>query len=224
VTAYWLARLTAPLAFATRAGTARKLFRFALAEHESMLELRAAAARCASPERRALYLRHALDEQRHATTFARHAAEIRAELGRPGYGAPRTDCEGLYERLGEVGFLAFVQRGEARGRAQFEAYREHFARKGDEKLRALFTALIGDERGHEAYTRELLVERAGGDEKAVRALVRASLWEGARSFRRSGQSLAGAVYVAGMVVLYAALLPFALLVRIARPSRGGSWS
>ncbi|MDB4992929.1 MAG: hypothetical protein JWM74_361, partial [Myxococcaceae bacterium] len=81
--AYVLATVTAPIAFATRARTARQLFDFALAEHESMLELRAAAARSPSPERRALYLRHALDEERHATAFSRHSAEIRRALGLP---------------------------------------------------------------------------------------------------------------------------------------------
>ena len=152
-----LARVTAPLAFATRARTARQLFRFALAEQESMLELRAAAALCPSAERRALYLRHALDEERHATAFARHAAEIRRSLGLAPWGHPRTDCEALYERLGEPAFLAFVHRGEHRGRVQFQAYAAHFARRGDTKLRALFTALVGDEMQHESYTRELLV-------------------------------------------------------------------
>ena len=219
--AYVLATVTAPIAFATRARTARQLFDFALAEHESMLELRAAAARSPSPERRALYLRHALDEERHATAFARHSAEIRRALGLPAYGQPRTDCEALYERLGERSFLAFVHRGEHRGRVQFDAYVAFFARRGDAKLRALFTALIEDERRHESYTHALLVEHAGSDRSAQRVLFTMALWEGFRMWRRSGQGLASLVYGASMLVLYVSLLPFALMVRFMRPARGG---
>lgn len=168
-----------------------------------------------------MYLRHALDEERHATAFARHAAEIRRAIGRPAWGHPRTDCEALYERLGEPGFLAFVHRGEHRGRIQFETYEAYFAARGDTKLRALFTALIGDEKQHESYTRDLLVTCAGGEGPARRALRKVALWEGFRVWRRSGQGLAGLLYGASMLVLYATLLPFALLVRFLRPARGG---
>jgi len=212
-----LARLTAPIAFRTRARTAKQLFAFALAEQESMLELRAAAARCPSPERSAAYLRHALDEERHATMFAAHAAEIRRALGKPPWGHPRTGCENLFERLGEVGFLAFVHRGEARGRAQFEAYEAHFAARGDDKLRALFAALVADERRHEAYTRALLFAHEG----APRALAKVAIAEGFRAWRRAGQGLARLVYVAAMSLVYALLAPFALLVKRLRPVRSG---
>ncbi len=216
-----VARATAPLSFATRRRTARQLFRFALAEQESMLELRAAAALCPSPERRAKYLRHALDEERHATMFALHAAEIRRSLGLPSWGHPRADCERLYDRLGEARFLAFVTRGETKGRVQFGVYAEHFGRRGDAKLRALFTALIADETGHERYTHDLLLDLAGSEAAARRQLRRIALWEGFRAWRRSGQALAQLVYRASMLVLYVLLAPFALLVRLARPERGG---
>jgi rubrerythrin len=216
-----LARITAPFAFATRRRTAKQLFRFALAEQESMLELRAAAARCPSPPRRAMYLRHALDEERHATAFAAHAAEIRRGLGLPAWGHPRTDCEVLYDRLGEPGFLAFVHRGERRGRVQFEAYAAFFERRGDAKLRALFTTLIGDEKGHERYTGDLLVSCAGSQAAARRLLWRAALWEGFRTWLRAGRGLARIVYGLSMTVLYATLLPFAIVLRLARPERRG---
>lgn len=216
----WLAELTAPFAFATRRRTARQLFAFALAEEESMLELRAAAARSADASRCALYLRHALDESRHATMFARHAAEIRIALGLASYGRPRTGCEGLFERLGEAGFLAFVHLGERRGRTQFEAYERHFTRRGNDKLRALFAALLTDEREHERYTRELLVACAGGERAARRVLRRVTAWEAFRAWRRSGRALAQMLYAVLMLGLYAALAPFALLVRARRTSRG----
>jgi rubrerythrin len=216
-----LARLTAPLSFVTRRRIARQLFKFALAEQESMLELRAAAALSSSPERRALYLRHALDEERHATMFALHAAEIRRSLGLAAWGHPRTHHERLFERLGEARFLAFVHRGEHRGRVQFEAYAAYFERRGDDKLRALFTALIADERRHERYTGGLLVECAGSEARHL--LLRTSAWEALRGWRRGGQGIARLVYLACMTVLYACLAPFAIVLRLARPDRGGHW-
>lgn len=219
---FFFARVTAPIAFATRRRTAKQLFRFALAEQESMLELRAAAAQCTSPERRAKYLRHALDEDRHATMFAAHAADIRRSLGLPVWGHPRTDCERLYDRLGEVGFLAFVHRGEHRGRVQFEAYAEYFERRGDAKLRALFTALVADETNHERYTKELLVHCSNDDDAAARQkLRRIALWESFRAWRRAGQALARIVYAVSMTILYVTLLPFVFVVRWKRPERTG---
>jgi hypothetical protein len=186
-----------------------------------MLELRAAAARSTSPERRALYLIHALDEERHATAFHRHASEIRRSLGLPLLGHPRTGCDVLFERLGEAGFLAFVHRGEHKGRVQFEAYADFFARRGDNRLRALFVALIDDEKRHERYTRELLVGCAGGERQARRLLTGAALSDGLRTWRRGGQDLAELVYAACMFVLYATLLPFAVVLRLSRPERRG---
>ncbi len=218
--AYLLGRLTAPIAFATRARTARHLFRFALAEHESMLELRAAAARTPSPSRRALYLRHALDEERHATAFSLHSAEIRRTMGLSSYGPPRTGCEALFERLGEQAFLAFVHLGEQRGRAQFEAYIAFFEGRGNDKLRALFAALVGDERQHESYTRALLLEQAGSEGGARSSLRRMAFWEGLSRWRRAGQGLTRFVYAASMLLLYLSLMPFALVVRLSRPARG----
>src|SRR5262245_62042010 len=123
------ARLTSPLVWRLPGHDAKKLFGFARAEHGSMIDLRAAAALTESVTRRALYLRHAMDESRHATMFSRRSAELRRMRGQPAFGAPSADTERLFERLGEVGFLAFVHRGERRGRAQFEAYRDYFARR-----------------------------------------------------------------------------------------------
>ena len=215
-----LARMTAPIAFYSRARTAKQLFTFALAEQESMLELRAAAALCPVPARKALYLRHALDEERHATIFAAHAAEIRRAIGKPPWGHPRTSCESLYARLGEIGFLAFVHRGEMRGRSQFEVYEKYFEGRGDDKLRAMFAALIGDEKGHESYTGALLLEEAGPS-GARKAMAKVVLWEAFRGWRRAGQGIAKWVYAASMTVLFTTLAPFALFVRLVKPARGG---
>jgi hypothetical protein len=196
---------------------ARMLHAFACAEEGSRVDLLLAARRTRSPARRALYLRHALDEARHARMFGRRADELRRSRGRPALGSPRADGEALYDRLGEVGFLAFVHRGERRGRAQFEAHRDHFAHKGDARTEALFAAILTDERRHEAYTRALLVELAGGEREARRALRRAAAWEAWRTWRRAGRFVAEGLFVLLMWILFVALAPFALLARVTRP-------
>ncbi|HEU4404054.1 MAG TPA: ferritin-like domain-containing protein [Polyangiaceae bacterium] len=218
-----LSRLTGPWAFRTPARRAGKLYGFALAEQESMFELREAAALTADPAWRALYLRHALDEARHATMFWRRAAELRREGGGEAPPPLRPSSERLFERLGEERFLAFVHRGERRGRGQFEAWRDVLGRPGgDAKTAALFAAVVADERRHEAYTGELLAAVAGGPRGARRALRRAARYEAWRAWRRAGRALALAAYAASMLALYALVAPLALAVRAraAREPRG----
>ena len=224
--AHVLARLTAPYSFGSPRRTANKLYGFALAEHESMLEMRAAAARAKTPERCALYLRHALDEQRHATTFNAHAADIMRSAGETPFVYPKTDWEKLYDTLGELRFLAFVHRGEARGKAQFEAYIEHFRKTNNDKLRAMFVAIVEDEARHTTYTQDLLLEVAGSESAARNALRWAALWENWRGFRRVGRGLAHLVYRVLMTAVYFALTPLLVLLRIRRTravSASGKW-
>lgn len=216
-----LAKLVNPIVWRIPGHGARKLHSFSLAEHGSMLDLKAASSLTTSPERSALYLMHMLDETRHARMFAVRSADLRAETGAPSLGYPRADFENLFERLGEVRFLAFVHRGERRGRAQFETYREWFAQGGDTKTRAMFDAIVRDEARHESYTRELLVELAGGEAAARRELARAALWEAWRNWRRLGRFAAEKLYFAVSMALYALLAPFALLSAMARPPARG---
>jgi hypothetical protein len=197
------------------------LFSFAHAEAASRLDLLAAARFTPSLERRALYLQHANDEARHATLFELRSAELRRRAGRPPIGVVRADSDALFERLGELQFLAFVHAGEARGRRQFEGYRAYFAGTGDDRMRALFDSVLADERRHEAYTGELLRAQAGSVRAQRRALRRAAAWEAWRLWRRSGRALAGGAYAVTMTVLYLLLAPLALLARIVAPARGG---
>lgn len=216
-----VARLFGPLVVRIPGRSARMLLGFARAELGSMLDLRAAAEASPSEARRALYLKHALDEERHARMLHQRGAELARARGEPPPSPPRADTEELFERLGEVAFLAFVHRGERRGRMQFEVHRDAFGRRGDDKTRAVFEALIADELRHEAYTRELLVELAGGEAAARAALRRAAAWEAWRIWRRAGRALAEVVYTVLMTVLFVALLPWSLLVRAVRPVRAG---
>ena len=206
-----LVRLVTPIVWRVPGHGARKLYGFARAEQGSRIDLLQAAQRTPSLARRALYLRHALDETRHARMFWRRSTELLLAEQREPFTAPVADTEALFARLGEVRFLAFVHRGERRGRQQFELYARHFGARGDARTRALFEAILTDERRHESYTRELLVELVGGERAARRELGRAAAWEAWRTWRRAGRAVAGAVYALAMTAIYLVAGPIAAI-------------
>lgn len=149
-----IARLLNPLVWRRPGHAARKLLAFALAEQGSMIDMRLAARLTPSPARAAAYLRHADDEARHARMFVRRAEQLAAQAD-PALviGGLQADSEALFERLGELDFLAFVHHGEVRARMQFETYLDYFTRVGRERDRSLFEAVLVDEQRHGDYTR-----------------------------------------------------------------------
>jgi len=213
----WLTRITAGWIWPSARRAARLLYSFSRAEASSMLDLLAAANATPSAARRALYLGHALDEERHARVFVARARELDPHQGGAEAAA---DFDALYERLGELGFLAYVHRGEHRGRRQFEAHREALLRRGDARGAAIFEAILADERRHEAYTHELLVELAGSAPAVSRALRRAALQEALWGWRRAGRGLSGLIFVCLSSLLFLTLAPMALYARL-RPSPKG---
>jgi rubrerythrin len=215
------AALLAPIAWRVPGHAARMLHGFARAEQGSAIDLLAAANLSPSPARRALYLRHALDEKRHATMFARRASELRRAGGEGSLGPASADTEQLFERLGEIGFLAFVHLGEARATADLAVHARTCQRRGDARSAALFEAILGDEARHAAYTTELLAELAGGPREARRAIRQARLWEAWRLWRRAGRTLATGVYQILMIALFVLCAPLAIVIRLARPARAG---
>lgn len=204
-----IVRVVSPIVWRIPGHGARKLYGFARAEQGSRIDLLQAAARTASAERAARYLRHALDETRHAQMFWRRSTDLRLAARRAPYAPPVADTEDLFARLGEVGFLAFVHRGEQRGRRQFELYARHFAARGDARTAALFEAILRDEHRHEGYTRALLVELVG-EPGARRAARKAALWAAWRAWRRAGRAMSGAVYALAMTAVYLVVGPIAL--------------
>jgi hypothetical protein len=216
-----LAQILNPIVWRLPGRPARKLYSFARAERGSMIDLMQAARTTQSAVRAAMYLRHAADEARHARLFAQRSAELRRAHGVEPLGEVRADTEALFERLGERDFLAFVHRGERRGRAQFETYRDYFVHRGADEDAALFEGIIADERRHEAYTRELLVELAGSEAAARAAMRRMGRWEAWRTWRRAGRGLAQWVYAIAMCAVYVLAMPMAVLVRAVRPVRRG---
>ncbi len=216
-----LARTVGRISWSFPARTAWRLHRFALAEQASMIDLVLAARATPSPARAAAYLAHAADEARHCRMFTTHAREWAERAGIEAPPAPHADVEHLYQTLGEVAFLALVYRGERHGRRDFEAYRALFARRGETKTAALFEAVVADERRHEESARALLVEVAGDEGAARRALARAALRDAFRAWMRLGRAWSSALYVVTTALLYLACAPLALAVRLARPAPRG---
>lgn len=208
-----LARLTRPLRWRSPRVTARMLAAFARAERSSYLDMMAAANATSSSTRRVEYLRHAIDEQRHARMFRQRALELDPDLAF----APQlfhADCEQLFERLGEAQLLAFVHVGERRGRAQMALYRAELSAlangpRGDLKTLSLFEAILRDEERHERYSLDLSRELGG-------SLSKARGWELWRSFRRAGSSMSSLLFFVSMAALYVALLPLAVWERTRR--------
>ncbi len=205
-----LARVTGALRWSTKEKAARLFMAFARAERSSHYDMLAAARLSPDPERRAAYVRHASDEARHALMFTLRAEQLNHSIA----AHPReytADFEHLFERLGELDFLAFVHLGEQRGRRQFAVYREELASKGDDKSRALFDAILTDEAQHASYTRTFLDRVSGGQVQSQKALRRVRRWELWRAWLRLGRVTSSALFTWSMRGVYLLLLPFALI-------------
>ena len=210
-----LAELTAPFRVRGDSGVARMLFRFALAERGSYLTMRWAAELTENPGRRALYLRHALDELRHSHMFERRARELGVGMG----DVTDADAEDLFTTLGEHSFLAFVTLAESRGKREFEGYRRALEARGDTRSAAVFSALLDDETRHASYSRELLDEMSRSRGWATFSIVRVALWETWRSVRRSSAALGVGLYAVLASVLYLLVIPpIWFWLRRARPA------
>jgi hypothetical protein len=203
----WLARVSGRLRWSNPRRAARLLLAFARAERSSHYDMLAAANGCKDLARRALYLTHARDEALHAQLFALRARELASDALE--LETPQPDFEHLFERLGELRFLAFVHTGELRGQRQLTLYRDELLARGDHKSRALFDAVLRDEAQHVEYTRVQLALVAGSERALRRALWSARSWELWRSWRRLGRMLALLIFQLAMRVVYLGLAPLA---------------
>jgi len=207
----FLARLFTPFVVRSPRRAAAMLRRFARTELGSSLVMRWAAAATPSPVRRAAYLRHALDEERHARFFAARARKLGASERRL-----VADADDVFRLLGERRFVAFVHRAEARGEREFAAYERGFRAAGDAKTAAVFALVLRDERRHVEYSKELFAEL--GVRRTTLAWVTA--WETVRAAQRWASVVLGALHFCAMLALYAALLPFSLVARLRSRRRG----
>jgi rubrerythrin len=207
-----LARLTSGLRWSTPERAARLYLSFARAERSSHYDMLAAARLSRDLERRALYLHHAADEERNARMFSARAEQLAPLLAHDPR-AQHADFEHLFEELGEARFLAFVHVGEARGRAQLSLYRDELSRRGDERGRALFEAVLADEQHHQDYTLAHLASLVGAG-RVRRELRGARLWEARRGLSRAGRAFARLSFALCMRLLYLLLLPLVLIERL----------
>lgn len=188
------------------------LARFAEVERSSATDMRLAARLTTSPERAAMYMRHAADETRHTQLFLDQARRIAATAGLPAPATPQGECEGLFERLGETAFLAFVHRAERRGRQQFEIHQHTLQERRATELAVLFAQIIQDERHHERYSQQLLEAQTNNADAAQRELRAIARWEQWRAFRRLGRHTSTGLYTVLMRALYFVCWPLASLL------------
>jgi rubrerythrin len=205
---------------------AEKLLGFAATEAGSALDMLKAAELCPDPKLRRLFLRHALDEARHARLFRDEALRLDPDgrARRSDYNLVHATRQNLYRRLGLEEFVAFVHLAERRGEAQFRALHKHFGNRPE--LERTFAGIARDERFHVGYTAEILARwRRSRPQVVARALARVRgkrLWLG---WRRAGRRLGDAVARALLTVVYFTLVPpFAWLEkRFARNDGGWRW-
>ena len=211
--------LTAPFVHASPRFAARLFEDFARSEWESRLDLAQAAARTDSVERAALYMVHAEDETRHTRMFKKRAGELDARYG----GSARVEAQvvpsGLFERLGELDFLAFVHHGETRALEELEARCTILRASGDLRSLDVLEAILVDERRHASYTLAMLVELVGPREARQRVRQQ-QVREAGRLFRGRGLALARPLLALGLHALYLLAGPLLALATLSsRTSR-----
>lgn len=198
---------------------ARKLLRFAETEADGGRDLARAAELATEPLLRRLFLRHALDEQRHAALFRRRGQELLAALPRgtrPGFEAQLLtpgergldDLRVDSERTDSL--LAFLHLSEGAAAGRFAVYQQVLT--ADPKTQAVFAAVLHDEVFHMSYTqtqlRRVAPERSGARLFWARAR---RLWKG---YLRLATALAAVLGGIVLLLQYFLLLPpFALVAR-----------
>lgn len=207
---------------------ARKLMTFAATEADGGRDLSRAAEVTSDPLLRRLYLRHALDEDRHAALFRARGRALLAALGgaRGSFEArwltpgERGRDDLRVEDEGDAALLAFLHLSEKAAAARFEIYRDVLA---DEETRAVFGRVLRDEVFHMRYTRTQLERIAPERHRRALWLARATrLWKG---YLRIATAVAGWLGTVVLLAQYFLVLPlFALAAkRAARRERPG-WS
>jgi rubrerythrin len=210
-----------------RARRGHKLLAFARTEADGSRHL-ARAAECTRDRRlRALFLRHAGDEQRHADRFTARARELLAGGSRAPWlqasllapGERGLDALGIADET-DAQLLAFLHLSERAAASRFALYHDVLGR--DPGTRAVFGDILRDEEFHMNYTQAQLRRI---DPRHRRQLWRARarrLW---KAYLRAATALAGILGTLMLLVQYFLVLPlFALLARrAARREPTGFW-
>jgi rubrerythrin len=161
---YWL-QFTSHFSWRTDLGRARLMSYFAGTEHGAYIDVLVAIEHTSHRELRKTYLEHALDEGRHARMFRQMSLRLglpRERAAMMEVGAIKNqgiiDGDTLFERLGEIEFLAFVHDAEKRAGEQFKVYLE--SAYTDSSTKASLKEIIKDEYFHISYSKTALEKYA----------------------------------------------------------------
>lgn len=206
---------------------ARKLLRFAETEADGGRDLARAAELTRDALLRRLYLRHAVDEQRHAELFRRRAGALLSSSGARGaieanwFAPGERGLDDLrVEEEDDDGLLAFLhlsERAAARRFAIYESVLRH-----DPETRRVFTEILRDEAFHMNYTKTQL-ERVSPRRyrRALWAARVSRLWKG---YLRVALAIAGLLGTLVLVLQYFLVLPlFAFAARRAERRLAPGW-
>jgi hypothetical protein len=200
---------------------AQILAQFAQAERGSAYDMLAAAELTDRRELRRKYLEHALDEAAHAKVFRDRAQAL--GMDREGSAMIDIGClhehgivggETLFERLGELDFLAFVHLAESQALEQFQVYKNQ--KLVDPETQAQLDQIRKDELFHMTYSgAELDWYRKAGLSKEVRRAIWGVHW---RRFKEQWLAFSRRVgdFVSGiwLLLMYTFVVgPFRLLAR-----------
>lgn len=208
---------------------AHKLLGFSATEADSGRDMARAAECTRDPLLRRLYLRHSMDETRHARLFSTRGHAILAGLD-AGAGAKfRGDWfspgeRGLDDldvaRLSDVALLAFLYLSERAGARRFVVYGDLLC--ADPETRAVFAQVLRDEAFHTNYSYAQLRRIAPGRQTWHILFARLTrLWKAYLRLAAAVASVMGAVV---LTVQYFVLLPlFALAAKRSGSRESAGW-
>jgi hypothetical protein len=208
---------------------AHKLLRFAETEADGGRDLARAAERTGDGRLRRLYLRHAMDELRHAEMFRQRGRALLARLPAAGRAAEANWLapgeRGLddlnVDRERDDTLLAFLHLSERAAAMRFAVYRDVLAQ--DPETRDLFERILRDEAFHMNYTRAQL-ERISPRRHGLRlwAARLSRMW---KVYLRFAAALAGIMGTLLLTVQYFVLLPlFALAAKRSARREPAGWT
>jgi rubrerythrin len=209
---------------------AENLLRFAEVEADGGRDLVRAAEVTHDPLLRRLFLKHALDEQRHADLFRgrgvaliralpdRAASTVRAQWLTPG---ERGLDDLRVEDEGDEALLAFLHLSEKQAARDFANYVAVLG--ADTATRAVFEKVLHDETFHMTYTRNQLQRVA--PERAGARIWTARLRRFWKAYLRLASALAGLIGAVILTLQFFLVLPlFALLARRAAKKEAPGWT
>jgi hypothetical protein len=210
---------------------AQKLLGFSATEADSGRDMAQAAECTSDPVLRRLYIRHALDEQKHSVWFTSRARAILGSLDESSTGAAfqanwfSPGERGLDDldvtRESEASLLAFLFLSERKGARRFLVYKDVLG--SDPETRGLFAEIITDEAFHTNYSYAQLRRVAPRTYWLHILWARLGiLW---KAYLRLAASIAGVMGAVLLTVQYFTLLPlFALLANRSAKRELAGWT